>query len=1035
MVAIQIAGAASDTAVYAAARTLTTSKIDGSATVALAGNVRPEANWRNDRGRVPDSLPFEHLMLQLRRSPRQERALEKLLGELNDPHAPNYHHWLSASEFGRRYGLAAADLAHIQTWLKSYGFAVNRVYPNRTLVDFSGTASQIRHAFGTEIHYLDVNGARHLANMTDPRIPAALAPAISGVISLHDFFPRPAGLFTRPAVRPADTYDSSFQYVAPGDLATVYNLKPLFAAGYSGQGQTIVMAESSDLYSARDWSNFRSAFKLSSAYPNGSLKQIHPAPASGRNNCSDPGVVSSGEAEAIADAEWASAAAPNAALVMASCADSSTSGVFIALVNVINSAGTPPGVISVSFGSDEADMGSANQAIFDAYQQAASEGISVFVAAGDQGAAMADYGASAATHGIAVSGWASTPYNVAVGGTDFGDTYAGTNSTYWGSSDNSDFSSAQSYVPEIPWNDTCGSSLIASANNFSSAYGSNGFCDSSAGQAFLNSGLAAGGGGPSGCASGSPSASGVVSGSCTGYAKPQWQTVPGNPNDGVRDLPDVALFAGLGPTFNGVSYWGHAYEFCFSDTNNGGASCAGSPPWLGLGGTSVAAPVMAGIQSLINQKIGAHQGNPNPSYYALASSEYGSNGSSQCNSSLGNKVDSGCIFYDVTQGDIDVNCTGSYDCYLPSGTNGVLSTSVNSFQSAYRTTSGWDFASGIGTVNAYNLAVAMSSPSPTTTATPSATPTPSPTPSPTATPSPTPSPTVTPSPSPTPTPTATQTPSPTPTPTPSPSPTLSPTPSPTPTSTATPTPTASPTPSPTITPTPTPIPSPTPTALPATSGAISVAPASLHFPATGVGGRPSILKVRIKNSGKGLLLGSAQISGGSPYQMLAGGAGFRVGAKKSYVLRIQFRPAAVGNAAPANLIIVSSDPRHGTVEIPMSGAGAGGTIAVRLRGDGMQYPNTPIGHTVARSFAIANTGEGMLHVSLGGMDNNGPAMFAFAAGTETSFELAPKSKPHLVTLLFAPSASGHFYADFMIVNDDPNPVRETIPVTLSGVGD
>ena len=191
----------------------------------------------------------------------------------------------------------------------------------------------------------------------------------------------------------------------------------------------------------------------------------------------------------------------------------------------------------------------------------------------------------------------------------------------------------------------------------------------------------------------------VVGGTCQGWPKPSWQALLsnfGNPNDGVRDTPDVSLFAA-----NGL--WSHYYIFCWSDTANGGAACSGAPSgWSGAGGTSFSAPIMAGIQALVNQKTGQSQGNPNPVYYQLAASEYNTS-SSACNSANGNSVASTCIFYDVTQGDMDVNCTGTYNCYLPSGTEGVLSTTDNSYSPAYGTTTGWDFATGIGSVNAANL--------------------------------------------------------------------------------------------------------------------------------------------------------------------------------------------------------------------------------------------------------------------------------------------------------------------------------------------
>jgi subtilase family serine protease len=190
----------------------------------------------------------------------------------------------------------------------------------------------------------------------------------------------------------------------------------------------------------------------------------------------------------------------------------------------------------------------------------------------------------------------------------------------------------------------------------------------------------------------------VTSGTCKGNAKPSWQSgVIGIPGDGVRDIPDVSLFAA-----NGV--WGHYYIYCYSDKANGGTACTGAPSgWSGGGGTSFAAPLMAGIQALVDQKAGARQGNPNPIYYKLAATEYGASGAAACNSTKGIGVSSTCTFYDVTEGDMDVNCTGGDDCYRPSGTNGVLSTSTTAYKRAYGTTTGFDYATGIGTVNAYNL--------------------------------------------------------------------------------------------------------------------------------------------------------------------------------------------------------------------------------------------------------------------------------------------------------------------------------------------
>ena len=675
-----------------------THKVDETDRVALVGNTHPEARAANDRGVVANDFALEHIFLQLKRSPEQDQAVQQFIDELQTEGSPYFHHWLTAEEFGERFGVAKPDLEAVTGWLTSQGFRVNVVYPSGMLIDFSGTAAQVRKAFQTEIHRLEVKGERHIGNMSDSRIPAALAPVVAGIVSLHDFRPhamykmhRPGSQFTFP-----DSSGGTAYAVVPADLAKIYNLNPVFSAGISGQGQTIVLIEDTDVFSALDWSTFRQTLGLT-GYSSASFAQVHPAPSSGTNNCAAPGVVAPNDAEAILDAEWASASAPNAAIEMAACADSTTTfGGLIAIQNLINASTPPPSIMSISYGECETVNGAAaNSSYNSAYQQAVAEGVSVFVAAGDSGAAGCDNNVAEASHGIAVNAFASTPNNVAVGGTDFSDTYSGTNATYWNSGNTSAFGSAISYVPEIPWNNSCAGALLSAYEGHSQTYGSASLCsDPNLGSLLMTT--VAGGGGPSQCASGTPSTPSVVGGSCQGWPKPSWQSVLGNPSDGVRDTPDVSLFAADG-------LWSHYYVFCWSDTANGGAACGTDPSaWSGAGGTSFASPIMAGMQALINQKAGGPQGNPAPIYYQLANTEYGSSGNSSCNSSNGNTVASSCIFYDVTLGDMDVDCAGP-NCYLGGGSVGVLSTSNSAFAPAYGTTTGWDFATGIGTVNAANL--------------------------------------------------------------------------------------------------------------------------------------------------------------------------------------------------------------------------------------------------------------------------------------------------------------------------------------------
>jgi subtilase family serine protease len=760
--------------------------IDNGNRVTLSGNTHPAAKPQNDLGPVDDGLVIEHMQLVLKRSPEREAALESLIDAMHDKSSPFFHQWLTAEEFGEQWGVPLAEIDIIAAWLESHGFRVDHVPPSRMFIEFSGTAGQIRAAFHTEIHELSVKGVRHIANMSDPAIPAALADTVVGVHALHDFMPhpmyKPGGVVRRDHATgawsgggrspdftftfggecvnnsqcPSGTCNTAtgvcactentqctatlsgaaaacntgtqtciqcrsnadcfgpstcntstnvcvetFQAVAPADFATIYNLNPLFAEGITGAGVTVVVIEDTSLKNTSDVAAFRSAFGLSGY--GGTFTQVTATGTAA--TCAAAG-VNAAEGEAALDAEWAGTTAPGAAIELAACKDTRTVfGGLIALENLVHATNPPP-IVSISYGECEADNGAtANASYVSTYQLAAARGVSVFVSAGDEGAASCDADEVTSTQGIAVSGFASTPYNVAVGGTDFMDYYDSQNggpptSTYWAASNTSAFGSALSYIPEIPWNDSCASRLIYTTpsialGTYTQAYGATGFCNSTIGADFQ--GVIAGSGGPSSYS-----------------AQPSWQTgVVGLPtrSGGPRYLPDVSLFAA-----NGV--FGHFLVYCLTDAAEGGKPCtytnADDTLVLAAGGTSFASPSMAGIQALINQKMGSPQGNPNYTYYKFAAAEAGPRGSARCNSS-GGTVQSpvlpqpGCIFNDVTQGDIVVNCEGTDDCFGSNGTNqGSLSVSSTSYTPAYAAGTGWDFATGLGTVNAYNLVTAWS---------------------------------------------------------------------------------------------------------------------------------------------------------------------------------------------------------------------------------------------------------------------------------------------------------------------------------------
>jgi subtilase family serine protease len=667
--------------------------------VTLAGNTHPDAIPANDRGILRDEEPMNGLQLVLHRSPEAEAAFEQYISELHNPKSAFFHKWLTNKQIGDRFGASDEDLDTVKEWLSSKGLHVSNIAPDRMSIEFSGDAGHVREAFQAPIHNLMVNGKAHFSNVNDPTMPRGLSPVVEGVAKLNDFMPH--GMSTRrPDVQPKGGQGSAgtpFNFIGAADLATVYNFNPLYAAGITGKGQTIVVVEDTNQFSAADFLSFRKVMGLSRTYPFGTLTQVNPAGTA--NACGNPG-DNGDDTEAALDVDWASAAAPNASIVSAACADTAQFGGFLALANLLTEA-NPPKIVSISYGESETLLGATeNLYINNLYQSAVGEGVTIFVSSGDEGADSTDANRTNATHGISVSGFTSTPYNVSVGGTDFAAFPFGEYNTYFNATNLANFRTALSYIPEVPWDDSCAGGIFAAFEGFPTS-GANSLCNEF-GQADGLLSTGAGSGGPSGCATGASKNRGVANGTCVGYPKPAWQKLVGVPADGVRDIPDVSLMASNG-------FWGEYYAACISNPADGPAAAGFTPcgpnpaTWTGWGGTSISSPIWAGIQALVNQSTGEAWGNANPVLYSLANTEYGAGGNSSCNSSLGNGVGPTCMFYDVTQGDIVINCTGTFNCYINGGTFGILSTSDTAPNGAYPATTGWDFATGIGTTNAANL--------------------------------------------------------------------------------------------------------------------------------------------------------------------------------------------------------------------------------------------------------------------------------------------------------------------------------------------
>jgi hypothetical protein len=604
------------------------------------------ASFANEVGRVEPERPLARMVLVLSPAPEKQQALLKFLDDQQNRRSPEYHHWLWPAEFGSRFGAADSDTEAVRQWLRKSGLQVAPASQSRLWVEFSGTAAQVESAFHTELHYYEWAGKKYLANATDIAIPALFAGISRGVVSLNNFGKRPPRLLPAAArVQPNLTASgqTNVNYLAPGDFSAIYNTKGLLSGGVDGTGIAIAVTAQSEI-ALPDVQAFRQIFITSQ--PN-DPNFIVSGP--------DPGVVGPVDMqEAELDVEWAGAVAPGATidLVVAGSTDT-MSGVDLAAAYAIDNRVAP--ILTYTYGACEALLTPTQNEFYNSlWQQAAAEGITVLVASGDNGAASCDSATSGlpATHGPAVNGAAATPYNVAVGGTQFAD--VANPSVYWGSN-NANFSSALGYIPEAAWNESCDPLQPGSATNC--AFGAGNFS------------LLAGGGGAS-----------------TLYAKPAWQSGPGVPADGMRDLPDVSLAATA--SHDDIVY-------CNSTT---GTACQinGQGEVVGLtlvGGTSVSTPAMAGILALVEEKNGAYQGQINYTLYKLAQT-HSCNSSTQTNPTAQNS----CVFYDITAGNNSVPCAG--------GTPGCSSqqSDVNGVLAGEAAGAGYDLATGLGSVNATNLA-------------------------------------------------------------------------------------------------------------------------------------------------------------------------------------------------------------------------------------------------------------------------------------------------------------------------------------------
>jgi subtilase family serine protease len=675
-------------------------QIDDTRTVQLKGNVHPLARPEADRGAAGDAQPMSRMLLLLQRSAQQEAALQQMVDAQQTKGSGSYHAWLTPEEFGKQFGPSDADVQAVTDWLTRQGFQVAKVAAGRTVIEFGGTVAQVRNAFHTEMHKFAVNGETHVANVSDPAIPEALAPVVRGVVAMNDFPRRPMahnkGTYrwerATGQIKPLFTYGDPANFaMAPADFAKIYNIP----SAATGAGQTIAVIGQSNI-DAQDVIDFRNLFGLPQNFTQAKNVLV---------NGPDPGLqlTAGDEGESDLDVEWAGAVAPgaNVLLVTSSSTQSNpgqiTNGTDLSALYVVDNDpavnGVPASVLSESYGQCEPALGATGNQFFNLlWEQAAAEGITVVVSTGDSGSAGCDssFSTNSAVNGLAMSGIATTPFNTAVGGTDFDASAQPVTppNQYWSATNGAGMVSALQYIPETTWDySTC-------ASNFPAACG---------GVDTTGLDLVAASGGPSSCA--------IFNGAnCKspggGYPRPGYQANANTQIPTARATPDVALFSSNGT--NGV-----ALIVCQADSNPGGASCSLSTPYTDfslVGGTSAATPPFGAIVTLLNQATGTRQGNVNYGLYALAASDTNYT-TGKCNSSLGHTPALGCVFNDVTAGNIGVACLKGSTSAVDNSTNWcggagtVYGVTVvpGTNTVAYAAGPGYDMATGLGSVNVANL--------------------------------------------------------------------------------------------------------------------------------------------------------------------------------------------------------------------------------------------------------------------------------------------------------------------------------------------
>jgi uncharacterized protein (TIGR03437 family) len=416
----------------AAQRNRVAGRIDDARRIALSGHIHAGVTPENDQGVVDPSVILPRVTLMLKPSPAQQSDLDQLLADQQNPTSPDYHRWLTPEQFAERFGVSQDDVNRIVQWLGDQHLTVLEVARGRSWIAASGTTAAVQSAIGAQIHHYLVEGRRHFANATQPTIPAAFQGIVGAIQGLHNFRMKPA--MRAATIVPDYTSSSGRHYLAPDDLATIYNFKPLYSSGFTGSGQKLVIVGQTRVDLA-DVRQFRTYFNLPANDPKLLLVPNSP----------DPGTSQSDLGEANLDLEWSGAVARDAGIIYVYSTDVMTSAQYAIDQNLAP-------ILSMSYGSCEAENFTADvTSLQTSAKQANAQGITWFNASGDNGGTdCAGSGNARFNSVLSVDLPASIPEVTGVGGSEFTEG-AG---SYWNATGDGNRASVLTYIPEMAWNDS-----------------------------------------------------------------------------------------------------------------------------------------------------------------------------------------------------------------------------------------------------------------------------------------------------------------------------------------------------------------------------------------------------------------------------------------------------------------------------------------------------------------------------------------------------------------------------------------------------